>query len=153
MNLIVQKVRYWQIMLNLTDWTIDVKLVPLKEIVKGAQTDAFAYIVYRYLTKTATIYLPNDLTIQQIAGCPVNDFLIVHELLHLIVYPLKNWYDAILPIAVKHKKLNEIFDVAYDEETEIMINHLTKVLVKFSMYLAMKTGEVERNEEEKDKQN
>ncbi len=143
---IIQKIRYWQIILNLTDWVIQYKFVTLADIQRVVKAEAYAYISYRYLVKTAILYLPSDLNIPTIANLPTDDFLIVHELLHLIFYPYQNWFDEM--IAFCPKSSHQILSCFFEEENEKIINHLTKILVKLVIWLTLvKEGQ----DEEEDK--
>lgn len=144
---VMHKLRYWQIILNLTDWIINFKLVSLQEINQALQTEAFAYISYRSLLKTATVFLPYDLEFETIANMPAYDFLIVHELLHLIFDNYGRWYEVLTcPLPTKFKKL---LDEVYADTNEEVINHLTKILIKMSMWLNLvKEGQDEEKSKE-----
>jgi len=146
-EIVMHKIRYWQITLNLTDWTINFQLVPLKVICNTLKAEAYAYITYRALTKTATVYLPNDLTFDTIANLPAYDFLIVHEFLHLILDVYSRWFDLLS--ASIPSKVRKILEEKYSEDSELVINQIVKVLVKLSMWLNLiKEGKNEEGTQE-----
>jgi len=133
---ILLKIRYWQTVLNLTDWVVSFQPTTLKDIQKAVKGEAFAYITYRTYLKTAVIYLPTDIKAETLANLPVYDFLIVHEFLHLILDPIHQWYDKLKKSL--GKTAIPITDLIFEEESETTINNLTKILVKMNMWLILK---------------
>jgi len=116
------KMRYWQAILNLQEWELQLKIVSQADLKKITQGDCWACIVYVMTQHTATVYIDQDLD-------PAREhFVILHELLHLVTGTM-NLMTEITSILLP-KSTQIVINQMWDDALETAINRIDKSLLQ-----------------------
>lgn len=145
-RLVREKVKSWQEFLRLMDWDINVVFLEPTEIKKQMKRESVAFIKYWLAPKTATIFLPTKLETSSICGFPPYDFLIVHEMVHLILSDVAKWTDDFWYISqsLVKGKARGLVDEKITETVEVAVNRLAKIILRlFLMWAREKQKNVE----------
>jgi len=123
-NKIKNIISKWKPVLGLSDWDIKHKLINQKQNEFKEQT-AIAYIKYDCLRKMACIFVAKS---KRVDRCKLEE-VVLHEILHLRYYGVKECFDEIVNNYVRSKKTRKIYQEQLSTRIEILINDTAKMLI------------------------
>ena len=122
---IVAEVKYWQKLLRLQDWEIEVKCIEAKEINDDEQ---LANVRMRFHSRKAIITIARDHEDKTILGS------ILHEMMHLSLFDLANVFGDVRKLLTE--PAGGLCEQSYSDQEERAVDSIVGALLELRMEIS-----------------